>query len=60
MTLSYEVFFPVDSTKVPLYDMIGHEDKILCCNWSLPRLMMSGGADNTLRIFKTKGQKEVK
>ncbi|XP_033335271.2 ribosome biogenesis protein WDR12 homolog [Megalopta genalis] len=38
--------------KAPLYDLSGHEDKVLCCNWSNPKFMASGGADNTVRIFK--------
>ncbi|XP_015598253.1 ribosome biogenesis protein WDR12 homolog [Cephus cinctus] len=42
------------SPKVPLYDLSGHEDKVLSCNWSNPKLMVSGGADNTVRIFKSK------
>lgn len=42
------------SPKVPLYDLTGHEDKVLCCDWSKPAFMVSGGADNTLRIFKAK------
>jgi len=42
------------SPKVPLYDLMGHEDKVLCCDWSLAKYMMSGGSDNTLRIFKSK------
>ncbi|XP_043282910.1 ribosome biogenesis protein WDR12 homolog [Venturia canescens] len=42
------------SPKAPLYDLTGHEDKVLCSNWSNPKLMVSGGADNTVRIFKTK------
>ncbi|XP_046994861.1 ribosome biogenesis protein WDR12 homolog [Schistocerca americana] len=42
------------SPKAPLYDMSGHEDKVLCCDWSRPDLVVSGGADNTVRIFKTK------
>ncbi|XP_031844303.1 ribosome biogenesis protein WDR12 homolog [Nomia melanderi] len=42
------------SPKVPLFDLSGHEDKVLCCNWSNPKFMVSGGADNTVRIFKSK------
>ena len=42
------------SPKACLYDLTGHEYKILCCDWSRPDLMLSGGADNTLRIFKNK------
>ncbi|KAL0134859.1 hypothetical protein PUN28_001562 [Cardiocondyla obscurior] len=41
------------SIKVPLFDLLGHDDKVLNCNWSNPELIMSGGADNTLRIFKS-------
>ncbi|XP_032687949.1 ribosome biogenesis protein WDR12 homolog [Odontomachus brunneus] len=40
------------SPKVPLYDLTGHVDKVLCCDWSDPKLIVSGGADNTLGIFK--------
>jgi ribosome biogenesis protein YTM1 len=39
--------------RAPLYDMSGHEDKILACDWSTPRYMLSGGADNCLKVFKT-------
>lgn len=42
------------SPKASLFDLLGHEDKVLACNWSNPELMVSGGADNTVRIFKTK------
>ncbi|CAG4955987.1 unnamed protein product [Colias eurytheme] len=42
------------SPKTPLYDLTGHEDKVLCCNWSNPALLVSGSCDNTLRIFKAK------
>ncbi|GBP65408.1 Ribosome biogenesis protein WDR12 homolog [Eumeta japonica] len=42
------------SPKTPLYDLSGHEDKVLCCDWSNPALLVSGSCDNTLRIFKAK------
>ena len=37
---------------------MGHEDKVLCCSWSNPKYMMSGGSDNSLRIFKSNKAKE--
>ncbi|XP_033220036.1 ribosome biogenesis protein WDR12 homolog isoform X2 [Belonocnema kinseyi] len=42
------------SPKASLFDLMGHEDKVLACNWSNPKLMVSGGSDNTVRIFKAK------
>ncbi|XP_076461260.1 ribosome biogenesis protein WDR12 homolog [Babylonia areolata] len=39
------------SPKAPLFDMKLHEDKILAVDWSVPDLMLSGGADNQLHIF---------
>ncbi|XP_074659393.1 ribosome biogenesis protein WDR12 homolog isoform X2 [Tubulanus polymorphus] len=42
----------VRSPKAPMYDMTGHEDRVLCTDWSIPDLMLSGGADNHLKIFK--------
>ncbi|XP_014294569.1 ribosome biogenesis protein WDR12 homolog [Halyomorpha halys] len=43
----------IRSPSVPLFDMVGHEDKILCCDWTFPDLVVSGGTDNTLRLYKT-------
>lgn len=35
------------SPRAPLYNLEGHEDKVMCCDWSNPRYMVSGGADMT-------------
>ena len=42
---------PVFSPRAPLYDMNRHEDRILAVDWSLPEVMLSGGADNKLHVF---------
>lgn len=41
----------IRSTRAPLFDFCGHEDKVLCCDWK-NGLIVSGGSDNTLRILK--------
>lgn len=45
------------SSKVPLFELTGHEEKVMCSDWSNNKLIMSGGADNTVRIFKNKNVK---
>lgn len=42
------------SPKAPLFDLIGHEDKVMAVDWSNPKYMISGGSDNSVRIFKSK------
>ncbi|XP_050544331.1 ribosome biogenesis protein WDR12 homolog [Daktulosphaira vitifoliae] len=42
------------SPKVPLFELVGHEEKVLCSDWSNNEFILSGGADNTVRIFKNK------
>lgn len=42
------------SPKASLYDMTGHEDKVLSVDWSLQRYMISGGADCHMKIYEQK------
>jgi len=42
------------SYKTPLYELTGHSDKVLCCDWSNKEFIASGGADNDLKIFRSK------
>ena len=39
--------------KTPLFDLKGHSEQILCCSWSEPSIIVSGGADNDMKIFKS-------
>ncbi|CAI9727768.1 biogenesis WDR12 homolog [Octopus vulgaris] len=48
----------VRSPKAPLYNMTGHEEKILAVDWSIPELMLSGGADKHMKIFHHTNTKE--
>lgn len=50
----YFLFFRYFSPKAPLYDLLGHEDKVHDCDWSNPKYMVSGGSDNSVRVFKSK------
>lgn len=42
------------SPKAPIFELIGHEDKVLACDWSNPKFILSGGSDNSVRVFKSK------
>lgn len=55
MNIYHFLFSPM----LPLFDLTGHEDKILCCSWSNPTLIVSGSVDNTLRIFKSKCEQQL-
>ncbi|GAB1603479.1 ribosome biogenesis protein WDR12 homolog [Argonauta hians] len=49
----------IRSPKAPLYNMTGHEEKILAVDWSIPELMLSGGADKHMKIFQHTETKEL-
>lgn len=46
--------FHIFSPKAPLYELIGHGDKVLDIDWSNPKYIVSGGCDNSVRVFKSK------
>ncbi|XP_054166134.1 ribosome biogenesis protein WDR12 homolog [Oppia nitens] len=50
----------IRSANAPLFDLIGHEDKVLCVNWSSDKYMISGSADNHLKIFSNLDNKIIK
>ncbi|CAG2105994.1 unnamed protein product [Medioppia subpectinata] len=50
----------IRSPDAPLYDLIGHDDKVLCVNWSSDEYMISGSADNQLKIFSNSDKKSIK
>jgi len=46
----------IRSCATPLYEMTGHTDKILACHWT-GEMVVSGAADNQLKIYKTEAFK---
>lgn len=46
----------VRSGKTPLFDIHGHEDKILCCCWSKSGVIATGSADCTVKTFDACGK----
>jgi ribosome biogenesis protein len=47
----------LNSNKAPVFDMIGHEDKCLCVDWSIDDLILTGSADNTVKLYDTSKQR---
>lgn len=39
------------SYKAPLYNLSAHEDRVLCCDWTNPDNIVSGGVDNMMRVY---------
>ncbi|CAF1028187.1 unnamed protein product [Brachionus calyciflorus] len=42
----------IRNPKSSMYDMLGHEDKVLCVDWSMDNLILSGSADNTFKMYQ--------
>jgi ribosome biogenesis protein YTM1 len=47
----WQIYLPLRSPKVALYEMEGHSEKIMCCDWSVGTKVASGSSDNTLKIY---------
>jgi len=43
----------VRACKTPLFDLRGHTDQVLAVSWAEPSIVVSGGADNDMKIFKS-------
>ena len=43
----------VRAFKTPLFDLRGHTDQVLAVSWAQPDIVVSGGADNDMKIFKS-------
>jgi len=41
------------NTKMAVFEMVGHEDKVLCVDWSIKDLILTGSADNSFKIFSS-------
>lgn len=44
----------IRSPSAPLYDMLGHHEKVLAVNWSNKDFIVSGASDNQIKIFANK------
>ncbi len=33
--------------------MVGHEEKVMCVDWSMSNLILTGSSDNTFKMYRT-------
>lgn len=43
----------IRSTKAPLFDLIGHEGRILTVDWTNPSYICSGASDSFMKVYKS-------
>ncbi|KIH56233.1 WD domain, G-beta repeat protein [Ancylostoma duodenale] len=48
----------IRSSKTSLFDLYGHEDRILCCAWN-DRIIASGSADSTVKVWEVRQKKAI-
>jgi len=42
----------IRNNKSSLYDIVGHTEKVLCTDWSIDNLILTGSADNTFKMYE--------
>ena len=50
----------VRACKTPLFDLKGHTEQVMCVSWAQPKIIVSGGADNDMKVFKSNVSKDWK
>ncbi|KJH43569.1 NLE domain protein [Dictyocaulus viviparus] len=49
----------IRSSKTSLFDLHGHDDRILCCAWGENGFIASGSADSTVKVWEVRQKKAI-
>ncbi|XP_028417669.1 ribosome biogenesis protein WDR12 homolog isoform X2 [Dendronephthya gigantea] len=52
------ILWDTRSATTPLHVLRGHNDKVMCVDWSTEQFVISGGADNQLIVHRVSGKDE--